>query len=756
MIKSIIKMDGTVESFSPAKANGWGEWAAAEKVDWVPIVLDTCARLPEVVSSQDFQEGLVEECLNRKDYSHFLMAGRLYAVWLRKKIYGNNGIPTIKALQTQMRKDKIMVKLDYSTSEYKQLEKIIDHDLDLNAMHFSLHHNRRKYALQNRVTGKEYETTQFIYMRMAMTISEHEPREQRMEHVKNIYWLLSNKKMSAPTPNYVNMGTALRGYASCCLFAVGDEGTSLALGHYIADIMTQNSAGIGMNVMCRSIGDAVRSGTIVHQGKLPYYNVNGKAVLANLQNGRGGALNTFYECFDPEASTIARLRNIKSTGAKLNRDQHYTFILNRLFVQKVAKKEQVFTFNVFTAPDLHEAFYSGQPELFAKLYAKYEADPKFTKNYIDARELMLVVIDEAYETGTAYWMNIDEANRNTPFTETIHSSNLCVEIMEPTKPYYKLVDLVLEEDHQRGEIATCNLGAIPVDNIESDAEYELAAYYSLKMINFTIRHATYAFPHLKFTANQRMNAAVGIMGLATHMARSKLDWTSRAGLEEIHFVNERHAYHLVAASLRLAREEGVAPWAHKTKYAKGWLPFDDVNPNVDKLVEGGFELLYKKKWELLRPEMIKLGGLAHSVLIAHMPGEASSKALGGCNGQYPARRLVINKSDGTTVIQWAAPHGDNPDYWYQSAWEIPTKNLTDVYAVVQKFTDQSTSADFYRRKRPGEMISSDEKIKDIIYKVKMGLKSGYYQNTETIAPGETEGFYNNDGTRGCPSGNCDV
>lgn len=154
--------------------------------------------------------------------------------------------------------------------------------------------------------------------------------------------------------------------------------------------------------------------------------------------------------------------------------------------------------------------------------------------------------------------------------------------------------------------------------------------------------------------------------------------------------------------------------------------------------------------------MIKLGGLAHSVLIAHMPGEASSKALGGCNGQYPARRLVINKSDGTTVIQWAAPHGDNPDYWYQSAWEIPTKNLTDVYAVVQKFTDQSSSADFYRRKRPGEMISSDEKIKDIIYKVKMGLKSGYYQNTETIAPGETEGFYNNDGTRGCPSGNCDV
>lgn len=756
MIKNIIKMDGTVERFSPAKANGWGEWAAAERVDWAPIVLDACAQLPETVSSQDFQVALIEQCLNRKDYSHFLMAGRLYAVWLRKKHYGNDGIPTVKALQTQMRKDRVMIKLDYSTAEYRQIEKMIDHDLDLEMMHFSLHHIRRKYALQNRVTGKEYETAQFVYMRMAMTIAEHEPREERMEHVKNIYWLLSRKKMSAPTPNYVNMGTALRGYASCCLIAVGDEGTSLAMGHYIADIMTQSSAGIGMNVMCRSLGDPVRGGTIVHQGKLPYLNVNGKAVLANLQNGRGGALNTFYSCYDPEGGVIARLRNIKSTGAKLNRDQHYTFMVNKFFVQKVAKKEQIFTWNIFTAPKLHEAFYSGDTERFAKVYAEYEADETFVKNYIDARELLLVVLDEAFETGTAYWLNIDEANRNTPFTETIHSSNLCVEILEPTKPYYQMPDLYLEEDHQRGEIATCNLGAIPIDNIESEEEYELAAYYSLKMIDFTVKNAEYAFPHLRYTANQRMNAAVGIMGLATHLAKLQMNWESDSAKHEIHYIHERHLFHLVKASLRIARERGVAPWAHKTKYAKGWLPFDSVGPNVNKMVEGGFDLLYKKKWPGLRAEMRELGGLGHSVLIAHMPGEASSKALGGCNSQYPARRLVINKSDGTTVVQWAAPHGDNPDYWYQSAWEIGTKHMTDVYALAQKFTDQSSSADFFRRKRPGEMITSDEKIRDFLYKIKMGLKTGYYQNTETLAPGETEGFYNNDGTRGCAGGACDV
>ncbi|MFO5890472.1 ribonucleotide reductase N-terminal alpha domain-containing protein [Klebsiella pneumoniae] len=92
-------------------------------------------------------------------------------------------------------------------------------DLDLLCPHFSLHHIRGKYALRNRKTGQEYETAQFVYMRMAMALAEKEPAETRMTHVENYYKLLSNKILSAPTPNYVNLGTKLRGFASCCLLA---------------------------------------------------------------------------------------------------------------------------------------------------------------------------------------------------------------------------------------------------------------------------------------------------------------------------------------------------------------------------------------------------------------------------------------------------------------------------------------------------------------------------------------------------------
>ncbi|AFO70844.1 ribonucleotide reductase large subunit [Pseudomonas phage vB_Pae10145-KEN51] len=735
MLKTIIKLDGTEEAYSPAKINGWGEWAAqhlGDKVDWSSVVMDAVQALGDKTSSQELQLQLIEECLNRKTWSYYLMAGRLYAIYLRKKFYGLNGIPTVKALQTRMRKDGIIVKLDYSSKEYAQIEKIIDHDLDLLCPHFSLHHIRGKYALRNRKTGQEYETAQFVYMRMAMALAEKEPAETRMTHVENYYKLLSNKILSAPTPNYVNLGTKLRGFASCCLFASGDNGVSLAMGDYIANIMTQSSAGIGVNLMTRSIGDPIRNGLIIHQGKKPYIDVIGKAVRANLQNGRGGAVTCYYSAFDPEADMITQLRNPRSTEDRKNRDLHYAFLSNKFFAKKAAQKDgMIFVFNPFTAPDLHDAFYSGDIDKFIKLYEKYEADPKFEKTYVNARDLLKSMLVEAYETGTIYSAQIDELNHHTPFKEPIYSSNLCLEIAEPTKPYYRMEDLYSSEDHGRGEIATCSLAAIAVDNVPDKQTYEMAAYYALKMIDYCILNAEYAFPHLALTAKNRMSAGVGIMGLATHMARAGLKYSSDAGKAEIHFIAERHMYFLIKASLKISKERGNAPWIHKTKWPEGWTPRKTYNKSVDTIIEGGFEELYP--WDELEKEIKENGGIAHSVLAAYMPGEASSKALGSTNGPYPVRRLILNKTDNGARVLWAAPYGDDDSYVYESAYDIPTKDLIDCYAIIQKWTDQTISADLYRRIVGSEKISSNEMLGNHFYMVKRGMKTRYYVNLETAA-----------------------
>ncbi|MFO5795439.1 hypothetical protein, partial [Klebsiella pneumoniae] len=50
-----------------------------------------------------------------------------------------------------------------------------------------------------------------------------------------------------------------------------------------------------------------------------------------------------------------------------------------------------------------------------KLYEKYEADPKFEKTYVNARDLLKSMLVEAYETGTIYSAQIDELKHHTPY-----------------------------------------------------------------------------------------------------------------------------------------------------------------------------------------------------------------------------------------------------------------------------------------------------------------------------------------------------
>lgn len=779
MLETIIKRDGRTEPFTPSKLNQWGEWAAGtlgDAVDWPSVVLETVSGLSGTASSRDLQRQLIKTCLDYDTWSYNRMAGRLYATLIRKDLYGNER-PTVKALHHRLQALGYMEHLDYSDAEYDQVETIIDHERDFAYAHYQIHTHLTKYAIADRVNGIHYETPQFIYMRMAMALAVDQPRGRRMHDLERFYEHLSKNRINAPTPNHVNLGTPLRGYASCCLYTTADNARSIAIGNHIANTMTYMSAGIGAHMQTRSLNDPVRGGVIRHQGKLPYFRALVAEVKSNLQNGRGGACTSYFSIFDPEVDTLLRLKNPMSTADRKIRGMDYSWGSNRFFARKVARNEDVFLFNCYTAPDLQKALYSADEARFEALYARYEADETFPKTYVNAREVLIAACNEWNETGRIYEHNILEMNRHTPFRDTIYSSNLCSEIALPTAPYNHILELYAENDisfvefedtdghtrriagservrTRRGqvypgaleagdsvdgatvarilrrsspEVATCNLAGICVDNIDSDAQYEEVAYYALLMIDKCIHLAHYELPHVGFTSRQRLNAGVGILGLAHLMAKNRQRYTTSEGKQFIHQVAERHYYHLLRASLRLGRELGNAPWMHKTRWPEGWLPLDTCNRNVDRIAP--FENRYD--WEALRRDIVANGGIRNSVVAAHMPTETSANASGTTNGLYPIRELTLIKTDNHRVNYWAAPDGDTLGPWYQSAWDIPARDMTELYAIVQKWTDQGISADFYRRVIGDDCIESTEMIGNYLYRIKLGLKSKYYMNQKT-------------------------
>lgn len=278
-----------------------------------------------------------------------------------------------------------------------------------------------------------------------------------------------------------------------------------------------------------------------------------------------------------------------------------------------------------------------------------------------------------------------------------------------------------------GEIALCFLSSLVAGRISED-EYEDVAYYTALMIDNVIDIMDYPFKNLEATAKARRSIGIGVTNLAHDLAKRGLSYSSLEGKNYMHRHAEMHSYYVHKASLRLAKEKGVCEWITKTKYPQGWLPIDTYNKNVDTVHTQ--ELRYD--WESLRKEIIQIGGLRNSVLEASPPCESSSLASQTTNCLYPIREKYVTKKSGTTKVIFGAPDVETLGDAYESAWDVPTKDLIDMYAIFQKFHGQGISSDLYTdfSKFDGEKVPSTKLFNDFYYSTKMGLKAWYYQNSK--------------------------
>ena len=756
MIKNVIKRDGSVEPFQSEKLNLWAEWAAGSGVDWSSVTIGAYKKCHDNCTTADIQQALISECIDRATSGHLKMAGRLYISDMYKNIFGGiDKIPTLKVMYHAMTLKGLWANMSYSNEELDYLETIIDHSIDFNYIYSQLKQLVGKYGISDRTTGEYFETPQFTYMRFCMGSMNNTKREDRLDHIKNLYYLISNNKINAPTPYVLNFGTGHLGLASCALYTAHDDLLSLSAGDHIAYMMTAASSGLGSHIMTRSIKDPVRGGTIAHQGRLPYYKSLESATGANRQNGRGGACNTFYSVLDPEVLDIIGLRNPLSIDEKRIPDLDYTVSYNRFFAEKAAANEDWMLISYLHASDLWQAMYSPDQDLFSDLYYKYFNDDTVPKKILKARDIAFKFLKEAPQTGRAYTFDASEANTHTPFLDKIYSSNLCNEIFVPTAPFEGGVQELYSEN-SNGEIGLCNLMAIVLGRVKDDAEYAMAAYYCLLVIDEAIHSMVYPFKSLEISAKGRMSAGVGLMNLAYDMANKGFYYSAQSGKEYMHYVAERHAYFLYEASLRLGIERGNAPWMHKTKIPDGWLPIDTYNKNVDKIVKSSLT----RPWESLRARIIENKGTRFSVVCAYMPGESSSIASNTTNSVYPVRKGVVIKTNGNDKNVFIAPNWEELGSQYELAWDIPNTDLIDMYAIFQKFTDQGISADLYiicEVKDGKRKISLKKLFTEWIHTVRVGLKSRYYMNIAgAVISSDQEDvpISFDDDEKGCAGGAC--
>ena len=173
------------------------------------------------------------------------VAARLLLFGLRKNLYGRiHEVPVlIDQIQRGVGKgiyDEDILK-KYSAKEIETLDNTIDHERDYLFTYAGLRQVVDKYLVQDRSTGEVYETPQFMYMLIAMTIFAEYSPETRLDYVTRYYNAISRHKINIPTPIMGGVRTPIRQFASCVLVDIDDTLDSIftsdmAIGRYVAPV----------------------------------------------------------------------------------------------------------------------------------------------------------------------------------------------------------------------------------------------------------------------------------------------------------------------------------------------------------------------------------------------------------------------------------------------------------------------------------------------------------------------------------------
>ena len=734
----VVKRNGLIESLDLDKMHLMVEEACKglAGVSASQVEMTSGIQFYSGISTQEIQEILIRSASDLIDLDHpnyQFVAARLLLFSVRKQLYGKmKELPNLEQHIYQCVNHEVYdrdIFIKYSKEEIERADSYIDHDRDYLFTYAGLRQVVDKYLVQDRSGGGVYETPQFMYMMIALTIFAEYSKETRMSYVKRYYDAISKHKINIPTPIMAGVRTPLRQFACCVLVDVDDTldsifSSDMAIGRYVSQ-----RAGIGINAgRIRGINSKIRGGEVQHTGVVPFLKKFESTVRCCTQNGiRGGSATVHFPIWHQEIEDILVLKNNKGTEDNRVRKLDYSIQLSKIFYERFIQDGQITLFSPHDVPGLYDSFGTDK---FDDLYVQYENNSSTPKKTIKAQDLILTLLKERAETGRIYIMNIDHCNSHSSYKDQITMSNLCQEITEPTTPIHHI------DDDGPQEIATCILSAINVGKVKSDEELEELCNLSIRSLEELIDYQNYPVKAAENFTKRRRSLGIGYIGLAHYLAKLGFNYDSQGAWDAVHGLSESFQYYLLKASNQIAKEKGHCEYFGRTKYADGILPIDTYKKDVDQVSSVGLQ----HDWESLRASILE-HGLRHSTLSAQMPSESSSVVSNATNGIEPPRGYLSIKKSKKGPLKQIVPQYQSLKNNYTLLWDMPSnRGYINVVAVMQKFFDQAISGNWSYN--PENYADNEVPVSimagDMLYAYSVGWKTAYYQNTYDIKTDEVE------------------
>merc|ERR1712226_1201812 len=348
-------------------------------------------------------------------------------------------------------------------------------------------------------------------------------------------------------------------------------------------------------------------------------------------------------------------------------------------------------------------------EDFDRMYESAEAAGKGRKT-VSAQQLWFRILESQMETGTPYMLYKDHANRksNQQNLGTIHSSNLCTEIIEYTSPE---------------EVAVCNLASIALSAFtrRGEADFDFQRLYEVtkvatKNLNKVIERNYYPILEARNSNMKHRPIGLGVQGLADAFLLLRLAFESESAKRLNEDIFETIYFAACEASCELAASQGPYETYAGSPASKGQLQFD---------LWGAAPKSGRWNWAALK-ERIARHGLRNSLLVAPMPTASTAQILGNNESFEPytqnlyVRRVLsgefvqVNRHLVRDLIDrslWnddmrmqlvahngSVQHIDLPKdikELYKTVWEIKQRTVLDMAGARGKYIDQSQSLNIH-------------------------------------------------------------
>jgi ribonucleoside-diphosphate reductase alpha chain len=666
---------------------------------------------------------------NNPDVGHVnyqYVAGKQRLSMLRKDVYGDYNPPHLyeivkKNVATGLYTNELLEW--YTEDEWNKMEEIIDHEKDEEYSYAAIEQLIEKYLVRNRATKEIYETPQVRYMVAAATVfHKEEPNSARMKFIKEYYNAASDGLFTLATPVLAGLGTPTKQFSSCVLIRSDDDLDSIfASGEMMAKYASKR-AGIGLEIgRLRPLGSPIRGGEIMHTGMIPFLKKWFGDLRSCSQGGiRNASATVFYPIWHHQFDDLIVLKNNQGTEETRVRHMDYGVVLSAFFWRRFKNKEDITFFDPNEVPELYEAFYSNTA-LFEELYVKYERRRDLRKKTMSAEEVFKSgILKERTDTGRIYLVFVDNVMNQGPFDpeyHTIYQSNLCCEILLPTRPFKRL-------DDEDGRIALCTLGSINWGAFRNPEDMRRACRILQRSLCNILDYQDFLSIQSKLSNDEIQPLGIGITNLAYWHAKRSLQYGEKDALAEVKSWMEHQAFYLTEATVELAKERGPCLDSHHTRYGKGIFPWELRAEGVNELADFTPEL----DWEPLRKDM-KEYGVRNATLMAIAPVESSSVVINSTNGiEMPMSLITVKESKAGSFTQ-VAPEYHRLRNKYQLMWEqTDCVGYLKTAAVLAAYVDQSISTNtFYNpahwadRKVPTTLIA-----KNLMQAHYWGIKTFYY------------------------------